>query len=339
MERRTGPRLVALVTLFALGLSGCGLLPKEELDEAPVLPPPVKSEKATYTVQRGSIAEQISLRARLAPAKQADLAYPIDGRLKAVYVRAGDQVEAGQLLAELYADEIAEQISRAEIYLAQQQLDLKDAQYRAQFTPGPLMESEIQRRELGVRSAQLELERLQRALAGSRLVAPWAGQVIAVGGRPGESLTAHLPVITLVDPSDLLIEADVDEQALGRLAIGQRTRLEFNGLPAGAMGELVEMPATGPAAAAGSEPKRVKVRLPAEHPPLQMGIVGRVQVVLQEKRDVLLLPKGGVRQFANRTYVLLKEPRQEIDVLLGIEGETEVEILRGLQEGDQVIGR
>ena len=58
----------ALVTTTLALLSGCSLLPKEE-DATPVLTAPVKAEKAAYTVHRGDLTEQVTLRARLAPAR------------------------------------------------------------------------------------------------------------------------------------------------------------------------------------------------------------------------------------------------------------------------------
>lgn len=338
--RRKRFSVLALVAAAALSAAGCGFLTKEEAEPPPVLPPPVKSEKAVYTVRRGDITEQISLRARLAPARSADLSYPTNGRLKAIHVRSGDQVKAGQLLAELHVDEITHEIAQAEIQHEQAQLALEDARYRAQFNSGPLAQSEIKQRELAVRGAHLELQRWQQALAESRLVALFDGQITAISARPGDSVTAHLPLITLVDPNQLLIEADVDEASLPLLAIGQRARLEFSGLTDPGMGVIVEMPApTAGTTSASTEPQRLKVRLENPDAQAQMGMVGKVYVLLQEKRDVLILPRAALRQFANRTYVLMQEPRREVDVVLGIEGETEVEILRGLQEGDQIIGR
>lgn len=345
MTDRTSPRSIrsvmrAMIVAAALSTAGCGFLAKETEEPSPVLPPPVKSEKAIYTVIRGDITEQISLRARLAPARSVDLSYPTNGRLKAVHVRAGDQVQAGQLLAELYVEEITHQLARTEIQHEQAKLALEDATYRAQFKSGPLAENEVKQRELDVQAAALELGRWQQALAESRLVAPFEGQITGIGARPGDSVTAHLPFMTLVDPRDLLVEADVDEASLPRLSIGQRARLEFSGLADAGMGVIVEMPTpTVGTAPSSTEPKRLKVRLEKTNAAAQMGMVGKVYVLLQEKREVLLLPKAALRRFGNRTYVLMQEPRREVDVVLGIEGETEVEILRGLQEGDQIIGR
>lgn len=341
---RQHPRATRLLGL-ALGTTlllstGCGLLPKEEEEAAPALVAPVKSEKAVYTVKRGDMTEMVSLRARFAPARAEDLYYKTNGRLKAVYVRAGDQVQAGQLLAELHTDDLDIQVAKTQIAYDKARLSLDDTRYKAQFKSDQSMQSELKRAELELESARLELERVQRQLAESRLVAPFAGQIMSVSAKPGESISGYTPFMSLADASELIIEADVDDASLAKLAVGQKARLEFSDLPGAPNGEVIELPdPNAKATATGNQPKRIKVRTAGPIDKAKMGMVGKVHVILQEKKGVLYLPKAAIRQFASRTYVLMQEPRREVDIVLGIEGETETEIVRGLKEGDQVLGR
>lgn len=330
---------VAIFIILLMLTAGCGLLPREVEEPVPVLQPPVKSEKAIYTVRRGDITEQIGLRARFAPVRTEALFYRADGRVKAVYVRAGDQVKEGQVLAELFTDEAQTQLARARIAHEKALLALESARYKHQFRMDPETETEVKSRELDVEAALLEVQQWEQRLAESRLVAPFAGQVMSVGARPGEAVAAFHPVITVADPSKLLVEADVSESELEKIAVGQKVQLDFPNIGP-VSGTVVELPdLKARAASSSTEPLRIKVR-PAE--PVargSMGLVGRVNVILQEKRDVLLLAKAGVRQFSGRTYVLTREPRREVDIVLGIEGETEWEIIRGLEEGDEILGR
>lgn len=339
--RPTGGRFAGLSLLAMLVLlSGCGLFPREEEEPPPVLATPVKSEKAVYTVRRGDIADKVILRGRFAPERQADLYYPEGGRLKAVYVRAGDRVQAGQLLAELHTEDAEYQAAQAKIRYEQAKLSLADAQYKAQFSRGQQVESELKSRELALESARLDWEKWQRTLAASRLTAPFDGQVMAVAFKPGEQVGAYATVLTVADPTRLMVEADIDEASLARVAVGQKARLEFSGLAGEPVGTVVELPdALAQATATSAQPKRIKVRVEGELKGASMGLTGRVHVLLQEKRGVLLLANSAIRQYGGRTYVLMKEPRREVDVVLGVAGETETEILSGLKEGDEVLGR
>ena len=64
-------------------------------------------------------------------------------------------------------------------------------------------------------------------------------------------------------------------------------------------------------------------------------------IIIQEKEDALLLPPAAIREYGNRTFVLVKDGdyRREIDVKLGIQTDTKVEILEGLEEGQEIITR
>lgn len=319
--------------------TGCGLLPREEEESAPVLAPPVQSEKAVYRVRRGDITEQITLRARFAPARSQDLFYRVDGRVKAVYVRAGQAVTAGQLLAELFTDEAETQLARARIQLARAELALETARYQLQFRSDPVTQADVKMKELDLQAARLDVAQGEQRLAESRIVASFDGQVLAVGARPGEAVAAFTPVVQVADPAELLILADVSETELERMAVGQTVRLDFAGVgvPEGVVLELPDRKAR--AASNSAEPMRVKVQPVQPVAEASMGLVGRVNVILQEKKGVLLLPKAAVRKFGDRTYVLTREPRREVDIVPGIEGEADWEIVRGLQEGDEVLGR
>ncbi|MFW5684405.1 MAG: efflux transporter periplasmic adaptor subunit, partial [Spirochaetota bacterium] len=64
-------------------------------------------------------------------------------------------------------------------------------------------------------------------------------------------------------------------------------------------------------------------------------------LVLAEREDVLVLPKRAVQRYATRRYVhvLVNGVRVERDVEIGLETATEVEIVRGLEEGEEVVLR
>jgi multidrug efflux pump subunit AcrA (membrane-fusion protein) len=233
------------------------------------------------------------------------------------------------------------QTAQAEIAYEMATLEMEEARRRAdQLGGGTGPDSGVRLAELDLHRAELELRRWRAALDGARIYAPFAGQVMASQLKPGAMAEAFQPVLTLASPTDLIIEADVDDAALARIAVGQSVRVEFGALAEITQGTVVQLPEPAPPAPTGStQPKRIRVRPLAPLTGARMGMVGKVRVVLQERTGVLLLPNAAIRQFGNRTYVLLKEPRREVDVVLGVQGELETEILRGLQEGDEVIGR
>lgn len=334
---------IAALLLLAVTLpltAGCGLLPKEEVEPAPKLDAPVKTEKSTYIVKRGPIEEKISLRAIWAPVYAQDLFYKNGGRVRAVFVKAGDTVTPGQVLADLFADDAEYQLAQAQLRLEKVKLSIADAQHKYEFNRTPAVESELKRLEIDLKSSEMEIERYQRLLGETRLVAPFAGVITSVNLKVGDSLSPYQIVMRIEDPAALWIEADASESELARLAVGQKVRLEFADVKEATAGTVVQMPdALARARDATGAARKIKVQPQGTPKTAKMGMVGKVHVILQEKKDVLLLDAAAIRRFVNRTIVLMKEPRREVDVTVGIESDTVVEITKGLKEGDVVIGR
>ncbi len=328
------PWVVASMSAVLLLASGCGLLAREEEEEPPALVTPVKQERQVLTVKRATITESIALRGRFASAQTDSLFYKTSGRVQEILVKSGDLVLAGRPLVRLVNDDLENQVVQSELRYEKLVLTQKDSLYKAQFNTSATQTNDLRRQEIDLELAKMDLEKLRRQLVDSVLVAPFSGQVTAVSAKVGDNVQAYAPIITLANPNQLIVEADVDDAALASVSVGQLVRLEFADMGNTPFnGTIVELPETGAAV------RRVKIRADERLDRAKMGSVGRAVVILQEKQDALLLPNSAIRQFSGRTYVLMNSPRREVDVVLGILGQTETEILRGLNEGDQVIGR
>lgn len=324
-------------------LVGCGLLPREVESLPPPIEPPQKSVKEVYEVRRGAVAERVPLRAMVAPANEATLFFKQGGRLRRLHVRAGDTVEEGQLLAELETGDLETSIQLAEINLEKLQVRLSQAQEKAQFKGGP-DEHDLAILELDRKAAELNLDLLRRRLSESRLVAPFGGDITSATGFPGDNIQGFQPLVTVSDPTVLEIRAEVDDVTLSKLSAGQRVQITFPDIGEQVLeGTLVQIPDPfrDPPPPQGRG-RIVKFSLADSPPqPLRQGMTGRAHVVLQAKPDVLVLPNSAIRSYAGRTYVLIMDgtSRREVDIAVGIVGETETEIVKGLKEGQQVIGR
>ncbi|MFV9507158.1 MAG: biotin/lipoyl-binding protein [Oscillochloridaceae bacterium umkhey_bin13] len=98
--------------------------------------------RPTFTVQRGEIIDELQLSARLAQVQQG-VAFGEDGIVKELFVRIGDEVEAGQLLAELDNRELDNQLAQAQTILEQDERAVSQAAARSQ---------------IAVRQAQVDLD-------------------------------------------------------------------------------------------------------------------------------------------------------------------------------------
>ncbi len=115
----------------------------------------------TIIVQRGDIAQIVSVTGRVTPADNVDLAFEKNGRIVSVAVKVGDKVTAGQILASLDSVDLAAQVAQAKASLASQQATL------AQLKQGTRPE-ELQIAQTNVINAQKALADAQVNLSNVR---------------------------------------------------------------------------------------------------------------------------------------------------------------------------
>ena len=69
--------------------------------------------------------------------------------------------------------------------------------------------------------------------------------------------------------------------------------------------------------------------------------VAKVTIILERHENVLWLPPEAIRTFGERTFVVLREADQDrrVTIVTGIRSDQQVEILKGLQLADIVVGQ
>ena len=86
--------------LIVILLAGCGSQDSEPPTPTP-LPEPTDIPRPVYTVQLGEVADQAIFDAQVYPIQETQLFFTVTGKVKEIFVKAGDVVTRGQLLAVL----------------------------------------------------------------------------------------------------------------------------------------------------------------------------------------------------------------------------------------------
>lgn len=155
-------KLISLCTLLATAIvfSSCSLLPtsrsQQAANEAPTptpIPTPVVPVKPTYKVQRGEIVDEITFSGRISPITEEELFFRASGRVRAVFAKRNEMVEAGQVLAELEIDALERELESAQLQMDRAQVLLDAAQRDWDY--------QRQVAEIAVQKAQLGLSDLQ----------------------------------------------------------------------------------------------------------------------------------------------------------------------------------
>ena len=214
--------------LLAVLLGGCFLLPQEE----GVLPPPLlKTPEITYstvTTKEAVIEDRVTVGGVFIYPSQYSLKFRFRaGPLRGIYVRYGDEVAPGQLVAELDTDRLQLDLRRQEIVLRKAELvaERARAQGADRFT--------TENADLDIELERLRLQQLQEELAKSQLRAPVAGEVVYIAPlSEGESVDAFRTVVQIADPSEVLLSYNGpkrSEFALGAEICGRHPRHQVPG--------------------------------------------------------------------------------------------------------------
>ncbi|MCS7461093.1 efflux RND transporter periplasmic adaptor subunit [Paenibacillus doosanensis] len=338
-NHRHKPFIMAALAASVLALPGCSLLPKEEQALQPPLVKPVKENFELYEVKKGTITKQISGVGTFASDRLQYLSYPESGgRLTAINVMLGSEVAKGDVVAELDKGEIEGKIRQQELVVEKAKIALEQTKDEKR---GDALA--IRSKVLDVQKEEIQLDMLRQQLAKTKLISDVDGIVTYIDSiKQGDAVTAYKTIVSVSDPKSIkLVYETANTNDLTGIQVGMTAELKIKSTSL--QGKVVQIPATAPQsdvkAIADKNAKSIVIvpdRLPDE---VTIGTNADISIVTEQRENVLVIPKVGLRSYLGRDYVqvLEGESRKEVDVEKGIVSATEVEIRKGLKEGQKVI--
>ncbi len=330
-------RVWAAVLAVFPALTGC-LFPREEEPLAPPLIRPAEVSYQTVPAVRATIEQTVVVTGHVTYRTQSAVAFErTGGRLGRIAVEFGQRVREGDLLAELRNDGVQVQVREREIALRKAVLHHE----RARARDADRFEQELA--ALDVELAALHVEVARRDLLGTELRAPMDGIVTyTLPASPGDHLDPFVTVVRLADPDELVVEYRGAEA--GRFELGVAVDLTLGAEQVQHRGRVIETPSSMPPARLTQEPAsrdRVRIRMLEPLPELYIGQSVRVVLTEERREDVVVIPRNLVRSYldADYVYVLANGDKLERAVEVGLVTASEVEIVRGLDAGEQVVVR
>ena len=214
-------------------------------------------------------------------------------------------------------------------------LDLKKAGSRT---------TDLQAAAAKVRQAQADYDRARASFGDTILSAPTRGFVTKVNIKEGELLSTAFEqnaAITMLGESPYRVEMYVSEVDVPKIVLTQTGSIELDAFP-GRPFALVLAEADPAATDIDGVPKyRVKLDFPVAEPGFKIGMTGDVDIITGRAIGVLMVPARAVYEddFGDtHVRVLLRSGAlEERRVEIGLEGENDVEIVKGLTEGETII--
>ncbi|AKG70802.1 MULTISPECIES: macrolide transporter subunit MacA [Serratia] len=331
---------------------------------------PAPVEFKTVKVAKRDLEQSVLATGQLDAVRKVDVGAQVSGQLESLKVEIGDKVQKGQLLGIIDPEQAQNSIREGEATLQQLQAQLQQALAEQQLAAVTLQRNRelakvqaVSRQdldkfttELAVKKAQVETTRAQIAknqasldtakinLAYTRIEAPMDGDVVQITTLQGQTVIAaqQAPnILTLADMSSMMVKAQVSEADVIHLKPGLKAWFTVLGDPSKRFdGELKDIQPT-PEKVNNAIFYYARFEVPNPQGLLRLQMTAQVHIQLAGVSDALVIPLAALGdQIADNRYhisVLKQGKEEKREVTIGIRNNVDVQIVSGLQAGEEVI--
>ncbi|MDX0514326.1 efflux RND transporter periplasmic adaptor subunit [Sinorhizobium medicae] len=280
--------------------------------------------------KRGDAAEIVYASGVVEPRVWAKVTSTVRERIVEQCNCEGERVETGDALARL--DDTEAQAILGEL---QARLSLAQEEYRRKLAlaeRNTISEQTVDRARTDVAQLEALIAGQEARLAAYVLRTPSAGRVLRQDGEIGEVAELGTVLFWVGEPRPLIVEAEVNEEDIPRVEVGQKAYLRSDAFPERALEAVVD--SITPKGDPVTKTYRVRLGLP-EDTPLRIGMSTDVNIVVRLSRNALIIPAAAV----SGTKVAVVKSRKAMlrEIKTGIRGTNGVEVLSGLEESERII--
>lgn len=234
-------------------------------------------------------------------------------------------------------EDIAE--ANTELELAEAQLAQAQAQWDSLSSGNGSLDLELA--DARVAEAQARLEAAEETLESIEIRAPFDGVLLEVNAEAGQTVQAGAGLFVLNDPASMEVVATVVEEDYPYMEVGQPVELFFDALPDAEIQGTVSR--ILPKRAEGDRPLySIYISLDEVPDKLAEGMTADASVAIAQVKDALCLPRALVSASSDNTAIVevwTGDHKENREVSVGLRGDVYVEILSGLEEGEEVVSQ
>lgn len=307
------------------------------------------AESDITVARRATLVDGVPITGTLRPIETVEVRARLDGDLQGVYVREGDFVRAGQLLArfESTEQESTAQSAAADRVAAQGELATAEwnlEQSQQLFRAGAIPETDLRSARNAVATARARLaatnsryRTASMSARDTRVLAPTSGVIEKRLVENGEHIARGGAMFTLVRNDILELAAAVPERRANAVRVGQS--VEFQASGANVVGRVARLsPTIDPV----SRSITVYVQIPNAKGAIKGGTFASGTVLSRTITNAMVIPQSALRQTAGGIQLTYKIENGSLDtatVQVGVVDDRlgVVEALTGVADGDSLI--
>jgi len=311
-----------------------------EQDIAKSDPNAAKGKKTAVTVIKlapESLTHFVKVQGSVSSNKNVMVSPQAPGKILSVTVKEGQQVKAGDLLAQL-----DDNVLRKNMAQLQTGLDLARVIFNKQKSLwDKQIGTEIQylQAESQVKSLEQQLAALESQADMYKITAPISGTIDMSNAKVGEYAAPGMPAFKIVNNNSLVIKSELAENYLPYVRRGDNVKIFF---PTLNRDISVRLSRIGEEIHPMNRTFTVEAELPASSA-FKPNMLGELSINDQNKSNAIVIPIETIQKGEDHDYVYIavsqggKYVAQRRPITLGLSQGDKVEVLTGLSSGDQLI--
>ncbi|AFM02148.1 RND family efflux transporter, MFP subunit [Desulfitobacterium dehalogenans ATCC 51507] len=348
----------ALIIGLTLTVTGCGSQAAQTVvEEESYIPVEVQSATARTLVETAIFS------GKAISDQEVSIVPKMPGKVTGINVKVGDKVQAGQVLFTMDTVDLQKSVDTAMIAIKSAELSYqmtKDSldsakenleRQRALYEAGAIskvqfegMEDQVTSLENNLKAVQLQMEQAQLgynqaydAMSDMTVTAPVSGTIAALNVVVGQMASQAMAAVTITQLDALYVSLSVPENIVNTLKVGQEATVIINS--AGEKEIKGVLTSLAPAANAQTGLYPVKVTIENTENLVKPGMFAKVEIPTKTKENVLAVNSEAVVLKNGEYIVFVVEEERAVakKVRSGLDTGAEVEILEGLQTGEQVV--
>ena len=263
----------------------------------------------------------------------------LNGQVEKIYVSEGEKVKKGALLVSLNTKVINSNIEEVKtgLELARKVFNKQHELWEQNIGS----EIEYLNAKNAKESAENRLKTLKTQLEMARIRAPFSGYIEKISGKEGEMASPGMPILEIVNLSEMKIYADVSEKYLANISEGDIAIARFPSLP----GIEIEVPVyrTGNVIDRNSRTFTIELKIKNPDNQLKPNLMTTVMLNDFSEDSALVVPSGIIKKDIQGSYLYVADDTGEYVIAhkayihTGLSYKDKTMITGGVGRGDKVI--
>lgn len=329
--------LVSL-SLLALLATGCNDQPQNAQND-------IATPVSVTELKKGSISKLINTTGTALPTYGADLTSGMSGLYKLQVnprtgkpFKLGDRVAKGQLIVSLedkeYENGIAIDAKELSLEIAEQE----QTKQKALYEKGGVTLSEMRNTEVKVTNARYDQENARLNLDKMNIIAPFDGVIVDLPHYTSDvRVEQNKPIVSIMDYARMYMDINLPESAIGYVRGEQPVYITHYTLPGDTVRGLISE--LSPAISTETRTFKGKILIQNDGLRLRPGMFVKADIVVDQADSALIIPKEVIQQNRRRKFVYIVDKNTALlrEIKTGLEDDTNIQILEGLNEHDNLV--